>query len=85
MKQLSEQVAEKLKLDSKKMLTTEEAAKYMGIKKQTLYRMTMLRKIPYYKPGGGRKCLFRRDDLDRWMTSGRIEAIEKETFSEPKK
>ena len=46
------------------MLTTEEAAKYLGVTKGYLYKLTMQKKIPYYKPFGN-KNYFRREDLER--------------------
>ena len=44
-------------LYAKTMLTSDEAARYMGISKTYLYKLTMLRKIPYYKPMG-KMCYF---------------------------
>jgi len=46
------------------MLTTEEAAKYLGLSKGYLYKLTMQKKITYYKPFGN-KNYFRREDLDQ--------------------
>lgn len=34
---------------TKDVLTSDEAAAYLGISKSCLYKMTMGRKIPYYK------------------------------------
>ena len=62
------------------LLTTTEAAHYLGVKPSYLYKMMMRRAIPYYKPGG-KLCFFSRDDLDAWLTSIRIKS-QKEIESE---
>ena len=48
------------------MLTTQEAAKYLGVTAGYLYKLTMKKKLPYYKPFGN-KNYFRREDLDQIM------------------
>lgn len=58
-------------LYAKTMLTSDEAARYMGISKTYLYKLTMLRKIPYYKPMG-KMCYFNRAELEQWLQSNRI-------------
>ena len=55
------------------LMTTTEAAHYLGVKPSYLYKMMMRRAIPYYKPGG-KLCFFSRDDLDAWLTSVRIKS-----------
>ena len=55
------------------LLTTTEAAHYLGVKPSSLYKMMMRRAIPYYKPGG-KLCFFAKDDLDAWLTSIRIKS-----------
>ena len=55
------------------LLTTTEAAHYLGVKPSYLYKMMMRRAIPYYKPGG-KLCFFAKDDLDVWLTSIRIKS-----------
>lgn len=55
------------------LLTTTEAAQYLGVKPSYLYKMMMQRAIPYYKPGG-KLCFFSREDLDAWLTSIRIKS-----------
>ena len=55
----------------KKYLTVEEAAEYIGTTKNYLYKLTSNNKIPYYQPTG-RKCLFKREELDVWIEKGRI-------------
>jgi excisionase family DNA binding protein len=54
----------------KKVLTVDEAAKYMGISKSALYKKMMRREIPFSKPGG-KVCFFNRLELEAWLMSNR--------------
>lgn len=68
---------------TKEILTSDEAAKYMGISKSYLYKLTMLRKIPHFKPMG-KMCYFNRLELEQWLQSNRIatdEAIASEALN----
>ena len=56
-------------------LTHSEAAKYLGLTKGYLYKLTMQKKIPYYKPFGNR-CYFKREDLDKVLKGNAIESNE---------
>ncbi len=53
------------------MLTSDEAAEYLGITKSNLYKLTSSREIPFYKPGG-KTCYFKREDLDAYKCSNRV-------------
>ena len=53
------------------LLTTAEAAKYLGLKPSYLYKLMMRRAIPYYKPNG-KLCFFSKADLDTWLTNIRV-------------
>lgn len=64
---------EKISTNELSLLTTTEAAHYLGVKPSYLYKMMMRRAIPYYKPGG-KLCFFAKDDLDAWLTSIRIKS-----------
>lgn len=55
----------------KTLMTSQEAADYLGIKRSYLYKMTMRRVIPYFKPGG-KIIFFSKEDLDQWLTSVRV-------------
>lgn len=48
-------------------LTLEEAAAYLRMPKDTLYKRTA--EIPHTKQGG--RIRFRREELDAWMEEGR--------------
>lgn len=55
----------------RKLLTSKEAAKYLGISLSFLRKMMMNRIIPMYKPNG-KLCYFDPADLDAYLTSVRI-------------
>lgn len=52
-------------LNTKPVLTFDEAVLYTGISKSTLQKYTSGRKIPYHKQG--RFVYFCRQQLDNWM------------------
>lgn len=56
---------------TKEVLTSDEAAKYMGIAKSYLYKLTMRRQIPHFKPMG-KMCYFNRRELEQWLQSNRV-------------
>ena len=53
------------------LMTTTEAAKYLGLRPSYLYKLMMRRAIPYYKPNG-KLCFFAREDLDAWLRRVRV-------------
>ena len=55
---------------TKEVLTSDEAAKYMGISKSYLYKLTMRGVIPHYKPMG-KMCYFNRAELEQWLQQNR--------------
>ena len=56
----------------KEVLTSDEAAKYLGISKSALYKMTMNRRLPYYKSEGGKLIYFDRVELIEWMKAHKV-------------
>ena len=56
----------------KEVLTSDEAAKYLGISKSCLYKWTMARQIPHYKSPTGKLCFFNRAEIEAWMQSNRV-------------
>lgn len=56
---------------TKEVLTSDEAAKYMGVSKSYLYKLTMKQQIPHFKPMG-KMCYFNRQELEQWLQSNRI-------------
>ena len=57
---------------TKEVLTSDEAAKYMGISKSYLYKLTMRREIPHFKSPTGKMCYFNRAELEKWLQSNRV-------------
>ena len=56
---------------TKEVLTSEEAAKYMGVSKSYLYKLTMRQQIPHYKPMG-KMVYFNRLELEQWLQNNRV-------------
>lgn len=56
---------------TKEVLTSDEAAKYMGVSKSYIYKLTMRQAIPHYKPMG-KMCYFKRAELEDWLQSNRV-------------
>ena len=83
LKQVADLITANIINTTKEVLTSDEAAKYMGISKSYLYKLTMLRKIPHFKPMG-KMCYFNRVELENWLQNNRIvtdEAITSEALS----
>lgn len=55
----------------KEVLTLEEAAQFLGLKKSALYKLTHTRLIPFSKPNG-KMCFFSRAALENWMLSNPV-------------
>lgn len=72
---LAEQLAQRLGGMGKEVLTSDEAAAYLGMSKATLYKMTMARQIPHYKPTG-KRCYFNRAELLEWVQQGRVATVD---------
>lgn len=67
----------------KQMLTTIEAAEYMGVSLSMMYKMTHRRELPVYKPSGG-KVYLKREDINAYLSKHRLmsqEEIEKEAIN----
>lgn len=50
--------------------TLEEAARYIGISKSHLYKLTSEKKIPHYKPQN-KKIYFEKTELKNWILTNR--------------
>ena len=71
---MADLVADKTIFCTKEVLTSEEAAKYMGISRSYLYKLTMRKEIPHYKPMG-KVVYFNRVELEQWLQSNRSSTI----------
>lgn len=71
MKQVADMVTANTIFCTKEVLTSEEAARYMGISRSYLYKLTMNQQIPHYKPMG-KMCYFNRVEVEKWLQSNRV-------------
>ena len=70
MEELKE-IIEVVKTHSKEVLTAQETASYMGVSMSYLYKLTMRKQIPHYKPLG-KMCYFNRVEVEQWLQSNRV-------------
>lgn len=64
-----------LDLSHKEILTISECARYAGVSKSFIYKLTMDKKIPFYRPCG--KLLFiNRADWESWLRQNRSATAE---------
>lgn len=57
----SEKVVERTTFD------TKDAAKYLGVHQDTVRRWVHKEQLPVLKLAGGRKWLFKKEYIDKWM------------------
>ena len=60
---------------TKEVMTLDEAAKFLGLSKSTLYKLTSGKLIPHYKPNG-KRIYFKREELQAWQTQNRVSTSE---------
>jgi excisionase family DNA binding protein len=70
-KEIANEVVNNTIFCTKEVLTSDEAAAYMGIAKSYLYKLTSKRLIPHYKPIG-KMCYFNRKELESWLQRNRV-------------
>lgn len=71
LRQVADLITANIISTQKEVLTSDEAARYLGISKSYLYKLTMMQKIPHYKPMG-KMCYFNRLELEGWLQSNRV-------------
>lgn len=71
LKQVADLITANTIFCTKEVLTSDEAAKYMGVSKSYLYKLTMRQQIPHFKPMG-KMCYFNRLELENWLQSNRV-------------
>lgn len=74
LKQVADLVTANTIFCTKEVLTSDEAAKYMGVSKSYLYKLTMRQQIPHFKPMG-KMCYFNRQELEQWLQSNRVATV----------
>ena len=60
---------------AKEILNLEEAATFLGIAKSTLYKMTHLNQLPYFKPSG-KLIFFEKKKLIEWVRGAKSMSVE---------
>lgn len=70
MQKVADMVTANTIFTTKEVLTSDEAAAYMGISKSYLYKLTMRQQVPHYKPMG-KMCYFNRAELEQWLQQNR--------------
>jgi len=71
LRQVADLITANIISTTKEVLTSDEAARYMGVSKSYLYKLTMTQKIPHYKPMG-KMCYFNRLELEKWLQGNRV-------------
>lgn len=59
-------------------MNVDQASHYLGIPKQSLYKLTSAKAIPHAKPGN--RLLFKREDLDAWLEEHREGPVDGRTL-----
>lgn len=68
---LAEAIADRISFATKAVLTSAEAAAYLGVSLSYLYKLTMRQQIPHSKPLG-KMCYFSRLELEAWLMRNRV-------------
>ena len=67
---VADMIAERITGLQKEVLTADEAAKYLGLSKSYLYKLTYRKQIPFYRPMG-KMVYFNREELVQWLQANR--------------
>lgn len=70
---IKSEIADSLLITQKKVLTSKECAKYLGVSLSCLYKWTMGKKIPHYKGPNFKMCYFEREEIEKWAMSNKVE------------
>lgn len=71
---ITAKVTDALAYTKKPVLTTSEVAAYLGFKKSYLYKLMSEGSLPYYK-SYGRSAFFKREEVEAWAFSRRIDSV----------
>lgn len=58
-------------LSNKRVLSSDEAAAFLGMSKSKLYKLTASREIPHSKPTNG-LLFFDREELSKWALGAKV-------------
>ena len=74
---IKEERLDKVSNTLKEVFGLDEFCEMTGYSKQTAYKLVHERKVPFYKPEhGGRKILFKRKEVDEWLTATRVATLD---------
>jgi excisionase family DNA binding protein len=59
--------------NAKEIMTLEEAAIFIGVKRSQLYKLTHMNCIPYYKPSG-KLVYFEKSELLKWLRQNPVKS-----------
>ena len=71
LREMADFIAKEIVIVNKDVLTSREAAIYLGVSLSCLYKWTMERVVPHYKPNG-KMCYFNRKELEQWMQNNKV-------------
>lgn len=60
-------------LGAKNVLNMDDAVALTGMSKNYLYKLVSQKRIPHYKNAGGKRTFFKREELEAWMLSMRVQ------------
>ena len=61
-------------METKNVLTFDEACLFCGLSKSYMYRLTSTRQIPHFKPRA-KLLYFERAELENWLLQNRVTTI----------
>jgi excisionase family DNA binding protein len=63
--------------ETKEWMSVDEVAAYIRVKSNTIYKYVEGRKIPFNKIPPGQGLLFKKETINEWLDSGKVETIKK--------
>lgn len=63
-------------VEIQRWMNVEQAARYLGLARATIYEYVSSRRIPFVKIPKSSQVRFDREQLDEWMRSGTVQTIE---------
>lgn len=60
----------------KEFMNVREAAEFVGLSVHGIYSLTSQKRIPHYKPGGGRRVMFKRSELEQWIENFQVKVVD---------
>lgn len=72
---IADRVSANISGNAKEVLTSEEAARFMGISRSQLYKLTMRKEVPHFKPAG-KYVYFNRTELEQWLQNNRVATVD---------